>query len=222
MSDLISFVNQSASTGANTAASSASLAGNFDTFLTLLTAQMQNQDPLEPLDASEFTNQLVQFSGVEQQIQTNTSLNSLLASNNATTGAALSGYLGQNVEINSEGAGFRGEDLSWRYSVASDAAESIIVVKDESGKVVYTENAAKGAGSHDFTWDGTKTDGTQAAQDAVYYTSITAKNHEGNSIETSSRVLTRVTGVDLSYGTPAITTNAGIFSYSDILRLTPN
>ncbi len=222
MADLISFVNQSAVTGANTASSTASLAGNFDTFLTLLTAQMQNQDPLEPLDSSEFTNQLVQFSGVEQQIQTNTTLNSLLSANNATTGAALSGYLGQSVEINSEGAGFSGEELTWRYSLGNDAAESLVVVKDESGKVVYTQNAEKTAGSHEFKWDGTKTDGTKAAENNVYYTTITAKNHDGEAISTSSSVLTRVTGVDLSFGTPAITTNAGIYGYSDILRLTSN
>ncbi len=222
MTDLISFVNQSAGATSNTESSRASLAGNFDTFLTLLTAQMQNQDPLEPLDASEFTNQLVQFSGVEQQIQTNTSLDSLIASNNSSTGAALAGYLGQNVEINSQGAGFRGEDLSWRYSLGGDAVTSKINITDGNGRVVYSQDAEKTAGTHDFTWDGTLSDGTTAPEDAVYYASVSATNSEDLSISTSANVLTRVTGVDLSYDSPAIATDAGIFSYGDILRLTQN
>lgn len=222
MTDLISFVNQSASATSNSETSRASLAGNFDTFLTLLTAQMQNQDPLEPLDASEFTNQLVQFSGVEQQIQTNTSLESLIASNNSSTGAALAGYLGQNVEINSQGAGYSGADLSWRYSLTDDAATAKINITDANGQVVYSQDAEKTAGKHDFTWDGTMFDGTKAPEDAVYYANVTAKNSEDTNISTSTNVLTRVSGVDLSYDSPAIATDAGIFSYSDILRLTQN
>lgn len=213
-------MNQSASAQSNTAESRTSLASDFDTFLTLLTAQLQNQDPLEPTDATEFTNQLVQFSGVEQQIQTNSSLDSLIAANNSSAGAALSGYLGQNVEINSQGAGFRGEDLSWRYSIASDAADATINIRDGNGKVVFSQAAEKTAGSHDFTWDGIQADGTKAPEDAVYYASVSATNSDEESISTSSNVLAKVTGIDLSYGSPAIATEAGIFSYSDILRLT--
>ena len=79
MTDLISFVPPSSSSATSNAASATSLAKNFDTFLTILTAQIQNQDPLEPLDSTQFTEQLVQFSGVEQQIRTNQSMETLIA-----------------------------------------------------------------------------------------------------------------------------------------------
>ncbi|ACT59888.1 flagellar hook assembly protein FlgD [Hirschia baltica] len=219
MSDLISFVNQSSGSTSNSAQSQSALASDFDTFLTLLTAQLQNQDPLEPTDSTEFTNQLVQFSGVEQQIQTNDALEQLIASNNSATGAAMSSYLGQSVEINSQGAGYSGEDLSWRYALASDATEATFNIQDKNGKVLYSEPAEKSAGSHEFVWDGTLSDGTIANEDEVYYASVTAKDSEANSITTSTNVLTTVSGVDLSYDSPAITTKAGIFSYSDILRV---
>ena len=83
------------------ATSSATLAENFETFLTLLTAQLQNQDPLEPVDSTEFTNQLVQFAGVEQQIQTNQNIADLISITASSTAAGLSNYLGKSIEIDS-------------------------------------------------------------------------------------------------------------------------
>ena len=93
MTNAISFVPAPAATSASTSASAAtSLASNFDTFLTILTAQIQNQDPLAPMDSSKFTEQLVQFSGVEQQIKSNSQLETLVKATNSNAGAALSGY----------------------------------------------------------------------------------------------------------------------------------
>ncbi len=122
MTDMISFVpaaSTSAGTGTNSAAE---LSGNFDTFLKVLTAQIQNQDPLSPMDSSQFTQQLVQFSGVEQQIKTNSSLDTLISTSNSTAGAALSGYLGQTAEIDSSGAQFNGDPVHWKYTLPTDAA----------------------------------------------------------------------------------------------------
>lgn len=220
MTDLISFVQSTAQSGSNAAASQATLTENFDTFLTLLTSQMQNQDPLEPLDSSEFTNQLVQFSGVEQQIETNRSLEQLISANKASAGASLSGYLGQQVEIGSSGAGFHGDPVTWRYRLQNDAAEATLTIKDKLGAVVWTQDAEKTSGSHDFTWDGSTLNGGTASPDEVYYAEITAQTVDEQDIATGVSVLTKVTGLDLSYGDPALETSAGIFSYTDILRVT--
>lgn len=222
MTDLISFVQSTAGSTSNTAGSAATLAENFDTFLTLLTAQMQNQDPLEPLDASEFTNQLVQFSGVEQQIQSNEALNTLIASNQSTAGAALSGYLGQLAEIDSAGAGFYGDDVTWNYRLGSDATKATLSISDSKGEVVWSQDAELTAGEHAFTWDGTMLDGETAATDNVYYASVTATNADGDSVPTGVGLLARVTGIDLSYGEPALATTAGIYGYSDLLRVSQN
>src|ERR1700686_3335504 len=75
------------------------LAGNFDTFLKLLTTQLQNQDPLSPMDSNQFTQELVQFSQVEQQINTNTSLASLIALTKTQSSANAVSYLGKTITI---------------------------------------------------------------------------------------------------------------------------
>src|ERR1041384_4500918 len=79
------------------AASKAVLAGNFDTFLQLLTTQLKNQNPLDPLDTNQFTQQLVQFAGVEQQLKTNDFLASLVQANANTTNSNAVNYIGKTV-----------------------------------------------------------------------------------------------------------------------------
>jgi flagellar basal-body rod modification protein FlgD len=139
MTDTISFVPVSQNPTANAATSQASLSDNFDTFLTILTAQIQNQDPLEPMDSNQFTEQLVQFSGVEQQIRVNSQLETLIKATNSNAGASLSGYLGQTAEIDSAGAQYTGDPVNWRYSLPSDAAKATITVTDAAGKVLYSK-----------------------------------------------------------------------------------
>src|SRR5271154_1591718 len=73
------------------------LSGNMNTFLTLLTTQLQHQDPLSPMDSTQFTQQLVEYSQVEQQINTNTNLTNLISLQQTNSGAAAVGYLGKEV-----------------------------------------------------------------------------------------------------------------------------
>lgn len=220
MADLISFVPQPATTGgSNAAASSASLADNFDTFLNILTAQIQNQDPLEPLDSSQFTDQLVNFSGVEQQIRANQQLESLLTATRSTAGASLSGYLGQTAEIDTSGAGFNGAPITWRYALPATAESSTITVTDERGKVVWSQVGDRTTGAHDFTWSG-QTFGGTAAEGQPYYINVVAKDGAGEAITPVHSLIATITGVDLTYGEPALTTAQGVFAFSDIKRLT--
>jgi flagellar basal-body rod modification protein FlgD len=220
MTDLISFIPPSqggAASGA--AAASTTLADNFDTFLHILTAQIQNQDPLEPLDSSEFTQQLVQFSGVEQQIRANQQLETLISATRSNAGAALAGYLGAEAELSSAGAHYRGDPVKWRYALPQDAASATITVTDGKGKVVYSEAGELTAGSHDFTWSGQLTGGGSADPDDVYYLNVVATDADGAAIEPTHTVRAIITGVDLTYDEPAFTTTAGIFSYSQVVRL---
>ncbi len=223
MTDAISFVPTPTTTaGSGAAASQASLAGNFDTFLTILTAQIQNQDPLEPMDSSKFTEQLVQFSGVEQQIKSNAQLESLLSATYANAGAALSGYLGQKAEIDTAGAQFADDSITWRYNLPSDAAKATITVTDASGKVLYSKTATEDdlkAGAHDFEWDGQFANGGKAEEGQPYWINVVAEDANAKAIKPVHSLITTVTGVDLTYGEPALTTPAGIFAYADIKRL---
>lgn len=223
MSSTISFVTPTTPTGSGAAQSAVGLADNFDTFLTILTAQIQNQDPLEPLDSTQFTDQLVQFSGVEQQIKSNQQLETLITATHSSAGAALSGYLGQQAEINSTGGAYTGDPIDWRFAMPKGVTEATITVTDTAGKVVYSRKATADemkAGAHDFKWDGKKLDGTEAAKDNPYYINVIAKDADGAALKPAYSLLATVSGVDLTYGEPALTTSAGVFSYGDILRLT--
>ena len=215
----ISFVPPPAAASTNAASSAATLSGNFDTFLHILTAQIQNQDPLEPLDSSQFTEQLVQFSGVEQQIRVNQQLETLIANSNSSTGAMLSGYLGQEAEIDSAGAAWNGEAIKWRYELPSDAASATVTVTDAAGKVLYSKPGLKTAGAHDFEWNGELNGGGTAAEGKPYYIAVVAEDANHAALTPVHSLVTRITGVDLTYGEPALTTPAGVFAYADIKRL---
>jgi flagellar basal-body rod modification protein FlgD len=222
MTDAISFVPTPQNNGASSVTAQATLSDNFDTFLKILTAQIQNQDPLEPMDSNQFTEQLVQFSGVEQQIRVNTQLETLIKATNSNAGASLSGYLGQQAEINSSGAQYVGEPVNWRYTLPSDAAKVTITVTDASGKVLYSRAATTEelkAGAHDFTWDGTLNSGETAKDGEPYWINVVAEDANAKKITPLHSLVTTITGVDLTYGEPALTTPAGVFAYADIKRL---
>lgn len=221
MTDLISFVPPATNTATSASSSAASLADNFDTFLTILTAQIQNQDPLEPLDSTQFTEQLVQFSGVEQQIRTNQSMETLIAATRSSAGASLSGYLGDTAEIDASGAAFSGEPVTWRFALPRDAVSNRITVTNASGEVLYSQDGPRAAGSHEFEWSGQLTGG-ETAEPGAYYINVVATDSEGARITADHSVMATVTGVDLTYGEPALTTTSGVYAYSDIRRFVLN
>ena len=218
----ISFVPPPATSASSATTSKATLAGNFDTFLTILTAQIQNQDPLEPLDSSQFTEQLVQFSGVEQQIRVNSQLETLIKSANSSTGAMLSGYLGQTAEIDSAGAQYDGETIKWRYNLPADAKSATVTVTDAMGKVLYSKTGELTAGDHDFEWNGEMFGGKTATKGEPYWIAVVAEDANSKAITPTHSLITTISGVDLTYGEPALTTPAGVFAYADVKRLMRN
>jgi flagellar basal-body rod modification protein FlgD len=136
-----------------------SVASTYDNFLKLLTTQLKNQDPLDPTDSSEFTNQLVQFSQVEQQINLNAKFDKLLTSNQAAQVLQASNYIGKNVEA--EGSTLTVEaPASITYWMTKDASSVTAVIKDSNGNVVQTLSPDGKSGSHTITWDGRKNDGS--------------------------------------------------------------
>src|SRR5215813_9610084 len=142
------------SSGSAATRSQSQLATNFDTFLTLLTAQLKNQDPLEPMDSNEFTQQLVQFSQVEQQINSNKNLESLIALTKARSSTDAVSYLGRDVTVTDGSGGLADGSAHWTYNLANDAASSSILITDSKGKMVYAAKAETTAGAHDFVWNG--------------------------------------------------------------------
>lgn len=185
------------------------LAGNFNTFLTLLTSQLQNQDPLSPMDSTQFTQQLVQFSGVEQQIRTNENLEGLAAQYQAASAGAALSYLGKDAIIESNDTYLAGGQANWAYDLPSTASDMTINVKDSNGRTVYsTTTSPRTGGQHLFTWDGAKTNGGVAA-DGVYTLEVNATDTAGKDITATTTVRETIMGVDFSGTTPLVITPAG-------------
>src|SRR5512147_769924 len=125
-------------TATDSASAQQSLADNFNTFLTLLTSQLQNQDPLSPMDSTQFTQQLVQFSGVEQQIRTNENLEGLAAQYQAASAGAALSYLGKDAIIEGDDTYLAGGQANWAYKLGETASDLTINVKDSSGRTIYS------------------------------------------------------------------------------------
>ncbi len=199
--------------------SRASLVSNFETFLSLLTAQLKNQDPLSPLDSNEFTAQLTQMTGVEQQLLTNDLLTSLLA---AQQGAGLNGatnYIGKDATAAWSVTKLEGGSATWSYELGTSASEAKLEVLDSSGKVVWTGPAPDlTTGTHDFVWDGKTTAGGQLPDGGVYSLKVTAKNGPAT---VASQVLTRgrVTGVEMYDGAPYLMIGASIVPVTAVIGL---
>lgn len=157
------------------------LIGDFDTFLNMLITQLQNQDPLSPMESSEFTNQLVQFASVEQAIKTNTNLESLLGLTVANQAALASNYLEQWVEAPTDAITLQDGESLFTYTLPVEATSVKITISDLDGKQVQSFNADTAQGIHKILWDGTDEDGQQLA-DGAYRVTITAKDAKGGTI----------------------------------------
>jgi flagellar basal-body rod modification protein FlgD len=209
--------------GLNTAASNtqtatSGLANNFDTFLTLLTEQLKNQDPLSPMDSTQFVDQLVQFSGVEQQINQNKNLESLLQLNAVNSATSAVGFIGKEVDVLGSTAPLANGNAQWSYSTQSDAASVSILVKDANGKVVFKADGKTGAGNHTYNWDGRDNVGTLLA-DGNYDLEVSALDNDGNLLTTSVSTTRVITGADFSGTEPALLVGSERITFANILAV---
>ncbi len=182
----------------DTANSTAALNQNFDQFLTLLTTQLKNQDPLSPMDSTQFTNQLVSFSQVEQQIKTNdnlTKLQALTANSQTTLGLS---YIGlQVIHSGSQFNLYSNSAATMNYTLPSDAATVKLSVLDKDGNLVYSRDGADGEGTkgaHTFTWDGTDNNG-DAVPAGTYKFVVGAADTTGKTLTATTVVPAVVTGI---------------------------
>ncbi|MBU1540019.1 MAG: flagellar hook assembly protein FlgD [Alphaproteobacteria bacterium] len=196
------------------------LASNFETFLTLLTSQLKNQDPLSPVDSNQFTAQLTQMAGVEQQLLTNDLLKGLLAAQGGGGLAGAATYIGKEATAAWSATKLTDGEATWSYELASNAASARLEVLDGSGNVVWSGDAPdRTTGVHDFTWDGDASSGNDGQEGEVYSLRVTAKDAAGGAID--SQVLTRgrITGVEMYDGVPYLTVGNSILPLSTVIAL---
>ena len=192
----------SSSSSSSTVIDRTTIANNFDTFLQLLTTQLKNQNPLDPLDTNQFTQQLVEFSGVEQQLKTNDFLSSLVQANANTTNSNAVNYIGKTVTASGVRSELVNNKAQWNFNI-SDAATVTVNIKDADGNTVYTEQGAMQAGSGTFTWDGKDNQGNTKPA-GTYSISMQAMTAEGKTINVSTETTGTVTGVDFTGSEPVL------------------
>jgi len=187
--------NGTSSTGTGTSAQS--LAGNFNTFLKILTTQLTHQDPTSATDTNQFTQELVQFSQVEQQLNTNSDLTKLInlqTSNSLSSGLS---YIGNYVEASSPTNQFalQNGNAEVGYTLASQAAKTSVAVVDANGQTIATLTGSNLAGPNYISWDGKDASGAQVP-DGAYTFQVSAADANGNAITVSAqKAIAKVTAI---------------------------
>ena len=171
------------------------LAENFDQFLSLLTTQLKNQDPLSPMDSAQFTQQLVAFAGVEQAINTNKNLESLLSLQKSNQMVGALGLMGKTVEAKTDQIPLSNSTGTFAYSLPRTAAQVAYSIADSSGRVVYSGAGDKTAGRHEYTWDG-KSSGGVKQPDGAYMVTVVALDQAGAQIGVTTTAIGKITGVE--------------------------
>jgi flagellar basal-body rod modification protein FlgD len=206
-----------ATTGAAPAIDTKTIAGNFTTFLQLLTAQLKNQNPLDPLDTNQFTQQLVQFAQVEQQLKSNDQLSALVSLQKTAQSTAALDYVGKSVVVDGATAQLTNKTATWSFSVPKPASATINI-KNASGQAVYTGSYTVNPGTQNFKWDGRGANGTQWP-DGAYTMSITANDASGQPVAISTEIQGVVDSADLTQSQPILSVGGQNFTLDKIKRV---
>ena len=180
-----------------------SIADNFDTFLSLLTTQLKNQNPLEPLDMNQFTEQLVAFTEVEQTVKQNDNLEKLIQLSAANAVTNVVGFLGSEVTISGKTAQLSGGSATWSYDIQGNANNVNFSVLNSSGVPIYTVGGGAASGQSSFVWNGQTDSGVQAP-DGSYTLSISAVDSNGTAVNVATEVSGVVDGVDFNGSEPVL------------------
>jgi flagellar basal-body rod modification protein FlgD len=194
------------------------IANNFMAFLQLLTTQLQNQNPLEPLDTNQFTQQLVQFAQVEQQLRSNDQLETLVALQKSTQASAALDFVGKTVVISGATTHLGADGTTvWTFS-SPKPASATVTIKDSTGQTAFSSNYAINSGRQDFVWDGRGTNG-QRWPAGNYTMSITAKDANGQTVAITTDVQGIVDSADLSQTPPVLSIGQLTFTLDQIKRV---
>jgi flagellar basal-body rod modification protein FlgD len=209
--------SNTSSSGTTSSTTTTGIADNFQTFLTLLTTQLQNQNPLDPLDTNQFTQQLVQFAGVEQQLRSNEQLKALVNLEKSGQGTQALIYVGNTVAVDGSTAQFDGTKATWNFLAPKDS-NATITITNSAGQTVYSGKYTLNEGNASFVWDGKGNDGTQWPA-GTYKMSATAKDTSGQDVAISTEVQGVVESVDLTADPPLLSIAGQNYTTSQIKRI---
>ena len=187
-------------------------------FLNLLVTQLKHQDPLDPLDTNEFTAQLVQFAGVEQQIQQNANLEKLLNLQETSQVAAMVNFIGTTVEVTGDTVPLEDGRAEFTYALGVNATDVTITVMNSSGLTVFVGEGETGAGKHTFVWDG-KSAGGVDQPDGAYTVVVGALDRADTLLDVEQTVFGRVTGAGADDGAISLFLSDVTVSMDDVLSV---
>src|SRR3954464_8882093 len=219
MADAITSTGGTAAAAASTGKTpSKGIAENFDSFLTLLTTQLQNQNPLDPLDTNQFTQQLVQFASVEQQLRQNDQLSTLVSLEKTAQSTAALSYVGYTAVVDGSKAPFDGTNsAAWTLKVPNDTTASITIT-NSAGQTVFSGTYPVQKGNPTFTWDGKGNDGTQWPA-GNYTLNASGKDSTGNNVAIPNEVQGVVISVDLPPSPPLLSIGGQSYTTDQIRRV---
>ncbi len=194
------------------------IAGNFTTFLQLLTTQLKNQNPLDPLDTNQFTQQLVEFAGVEQQMNMNTQLQTLVSLQQTAQSTQALTFVGATVAVDGTTAQLTNHQAQWSFSVAKPSTATVTITSP-NGETAYSGTYAVQAGPQTFDWDGHGNDG-KLWPDGSYRITVTAKDASGQITAVSTEATGVVDSADLSHNPPTVSVGGQDYLLSQIKRIT--
>ncbi|MGH6727466.1 MAG: flagellar hook assembly protein FlgD [Pseudolabrys sp.] len=190
------------------------IASNFTTFLQLLVTQLQNQDPLSPMDTNQFTQQLVEFASVEQQMKSNDSLSTLVTLEQASQSTSALALVGATVVVNGSTAQLSNGQATWTLNAAKPATATISIA-DSTGRTAYTGTFTVNSGNQTFVWDGRGNDQT-LWPDGTYTLTASATDASGQTTAVSTQVQAKVDAVDLTQTPPLLSINGQNYTMSQL------
>lgn len=203
VSDVSAFQTQP---GASTASTVPGMGREFESFIRLLTAQIRNQDPMSPLDSTQFVEQLATFSALEQQVRSNVSLESI-ATMIYDMGSLIAGqWLGKTVSFESSWIPYTGSDIEFSADIPAGTDHSALTIRDSNGQVIWTETLAPGASS--YSWDGRTSSGATVPVDSVLQFRIDTYKDNQQTGSIAPRVITTVTSVGSEDGALRVGTSS--------------
>lgn len=220
MSASIATATATTAAASGTASAGTRLGGDLNTFLTLLTTQLQNQDPTDPLDTNQMTNQLVQFASVEQQIAMNQNLTSMLSLQQAAQLTAAAPMIGRRIEVASDQLALQDGSAEIRLPAAGTARTAEVAVTDASGRTLRTQTVTLGSGATSWTWDGRDAAGTRQA-DGAYRVQVTGRAANGEAATLSFAVRGTLTGAERADGGLSLKMGAVSLGFDSLRSILP-
>ncbi|MBM64824.1 MAG: flagellar hook capping protein [Myxococcales bacterium] len=192
-----------------------------DAFLKLLVAQLQNQNPLEPMENTEFIGQMAQFSSLEQQVQTNANLSELALATSAQIGSQAVNLVGKQVMVQGDTIELVGSEADVHLDLSASIATGQVEVVNEAGDVVRRIRlGAQPEGPLTVTWDGRDEEG-QALPPGTYRIRAEGLDDQGRTVAISAQMLARVDAVVFESGIPRLRVGGRIVNLGDVREVRP-